>query len=74
MENFDESIPANWDDYVTEMRDRTKKTFGNVRDQHRQAFQRAKQVYNGRVKKLKFKVDDLVWFFYPRKRPRLGPK
>ena len=29
---------------------------------------------NGRVKKLQFKVDDLVWFFCPRKRPRLGPK
>ena len=65
MENVGESIPANWDDYVTEMRDRMEKTFRIVRDQLGQAFQRAKQVYDGLVKKLQFKVDDLVWFFLP---------
>ena len=51
-----------------------EKTFQTVRDHLGQAFQRAKQVYHGRVKKLQFKVDDLVWFFCPRKWPRLGPK
>ena len=50
MENVSESIPANWDDYVTEMRDRMEKTFRIVRDQLGQALQRAKQVYDGRVK------------------------
>ena len=74
MENVGESIPANWDDYVTKMRDRMEKTFRIVRDQHGQAFQRAKHIYDERVKKLQFKVDDLVLFFCPRKRPRLGPK
>ena len=51
-----------------------EKTIRIVRDQFGQAFQRAKQVYDGRVKKLQFQVDNLVWFFCPRKRPRLGPK
>ena len=51
MENVGESIPANWDDYVMEMRDRMEKTFLTVRDQLGQAFQRAKQVNDGRVKK-----------------------
>ena len=73
-ENVGQYIPANWDDYVMEMRDRMEKIFQTVRDQLGQAFQRAKQVYDGRVKKLQFIVDDLVWFFRHRKRPRLGPK
>ena len=51
-----------------------ERTFQTVRDQLGYAFQRAKQVYDGRVEKLKFKLDDLVWFLCPRKRPRLGPK
>ena len=74
METVGEAVSAEWDDYVTEMRSRMKKTFQTVRDHLGQAFQRAKQVYDGRVKKLQFKVDDLVWFFCPRKRPSLGPK
>ena len=51
-----------------------ERTFQTVRDELGNAFQRAKQVYDGRVKRLQFKVDDLVWFFYPRKRPHLEPK
>ena len=51
-----------------------EQAFQTVRDQLGQAFQRAEQVYDGRVKKLQFKVDDLVGFFCPRKQPRLGPK
>ena len=74
METVDEAVPAEWDEYVTQVRSRMEKTFQTVRDHLGQAFQRAKQVYDGRVKKLQFKVDDLVWFFCPRKRPRLGPK
>ena len=74
METVGEAVPAEWDDYVTEVRSRMEKTFQTVRDQRGHAFQRAKQVYDGRVKRLQFKVDELVWFFCPRKRPRLGPK
>ena len=44
-----------------------ERTFQTVRDQLSHAFQRAKQVYDGRVEKLQFKVDDLVWFFLPQK-------
>ena len=51
-----------------------EQAFKTVRDQLGQAFQRAKQVYDGRVKKLHFKLDDLLWFLCTRKRPRLGPK
>ena len=74
MENVGEAVPADWDDYVSERRSRKEQAFQTVRDQLGQAFQRANQAYDGRVKKLQFKVDDLVWFFCPRKRPRLGPK
>ena len=60
MENVGESIHTDWDDYVMEMRRRMKQAFRTVRDQLGQAFQRAKQVYDGRVKTLQFKVDDLM--------------
>ena len=74
METVGEAVPAEWDDYVTKMRSRMERTFQTVRDQLGHAFQRAKHVYDGEVKKLQFKVDDLVWFFCPRKWPRLVPK
>ena len=74
MECVGDVVPADWNDYVVEMRNRIKKAFDTVREQLGQAFQRAKQTYDGHVKKLQFKIGDLVWFFCPRKRPRLGPK
>ena len=74
MKNVSKAAPAAWDEYVTEMLSRMEQAFQTVRDHLGQALQRAKQAYDGRVKKLQFKVDDLVWFFCPRKRPRLGPK
>ena len=74
MENVGESIPADRDNYVMEMRRRMEQPFQTVRGQLGQAFQKVKQVYDGRGKKLQFKVDDLVWFFCPRKRPRLRRK
>ena len=66
LENVGEAVPAVWDDYVRETRNRMEQAFKTVRDQFGQAFQRAKQAYDGRVKKLQFKVDDLVWFFCPK--------
>ena len=74
MENVGEAVPAVWDDYVTETRNRMEQAFKTVRDQLGQSFQRAKQAYDDHIKELQFKVDDLVWFFCPRKRPNLGPK
>ena len=74
MENVGEAVPADWDDYVTEMLSQVEQALQTDRDQLGQAFQRAIQAYDGRVKKLQFTVDDLVWFFCPKKRPRLGPK
>ena len=74
LETVGEAVLAEWDDYVTEVRSRMERIFQTVRDQLGHAFERAKQVYDGRVKKLQFKVDDLVWFFCSRKRPRLGLK
>ena len=73
MENVGETVPAVWDDYVTETRNRMDQAFKTIRDLG-QSFQRTKQAYDGRVNKLQFKVNDLVWFFCPRKRPRLRPK
>ena len=74
MANVGEAMPADWDDYVSKMRSRMEQAFQAVLDRLGQAFQRAKQAYDDRAKKLKFKVDDLVWFFCLRKRPRLGQK
>ena len=65
MENVGEAVPADLNDYVTEKRSRMDQVFQTVRDQLSQAFQRAKQVYKSRVKKLQFKVDDLMSFFCP---------
>ena len=50
---------------MTEMRSRMEQAFQTVRDQLCQAFQRTKQAYDGRVKKLQFNVDNLVWFCCP---------
>ena len=77
MENVGEAVPAVLDDYVTETRNRIEQAFKTLvvnKYQLGQALQRAKEACDGRIKKLQFKVDDLVWFFCPRKRPRLGPK
>ena len=74
MECVGDVVPADWNDYVIEMRNRMEKAFNAVREQLGQAFQRAKQAYDGRVKKMNFKIGDLVWFFFPKKLPRLGPK
>ena len=65
METVGEVVPTDWDDYVTEMRSRMEQAFQTVRYQLGQAFQRAKQTDDGRVKKLQFIVDDLVWLFSP---------
>ena len=72
MENLGETVPAVWDDYVTEMRSMMEQAFKTVRDQLGQAFQRAKQAYDGRVKKLQFIVDDLVCFFLSQKTSSSG--
>ena len=53
MENVGESIPADWDDYVMEMRHWKEQTLQTVK-QLGLALQRAKQVCDGRVKKLQF--------------------
>ena len=42
METVGEAVPAEWDDYVTEVRSRMEKTFQTVCDQLGHAFQRAK--------------------------------
>ena len=60
MKNVGESIPADWDDNVMEMQRRMEQAFQTVRDQLGQAIQRAKQIYDGCVKKIQFTVDDLV--------------
>ena len=60
MENLGEAVPAVRNDYVTEMRSRMEQAFKTVRDQLGQAFQRAKHAYDGSIKKLHIKVDDLV--------------
>ena len=53
-------VSADWNDYVIEMRNRMEKAFNTVREQLGKAIQRAKQAYDGRVKKLQFKIGDLV--------------
>ena len=49
MENVGEAISADLNNYVTKMRKRMEQTFQTVRNQLGQAFQRAKQAYDGRV-------------------------
>ena len=74
MECVGDVVPADWNDYVIEIGNRMEKAFNTVREQLGQAFQRAKQAYDGRVRKLQFKKGDLVWFFCLMKRSRIGPK
>lgn len=73
MERAGELVPVNYHDYVVLMKERLEKAFDIVRLHLRQGFQRSKQTYNARVKKLQFKEGDLVWYCL-RRRLRRGPK
>ena len=57
MECVCDVVAADCNDYVIEMRNRMEKVFNTVREQLGQAF---KQAYDGRVKKLQFKIGDGV--------------
>ena len=47
METVGEAVPAEWDDYVTEVRSKLERKFQTVRDRLGHTFQRSKQVYDG---------------------------
>ena len=67
MENVAKAVLANWNDYVMEMRSRINQTFQTVRDQFGRPFRGLTRPTMAVSKKLQFKVDDLEWFFCPRK-------
>ena len=74
MENVVETMPVNTVYYVEHMNQRMKAAFAIVRDSLNCAFGRAKRRYDARVKAVQLKVGDLVWYYCPRRRPRLSSK
>ena len=74
LENSGEIIPTNPVDYVEQTSERLKTAYKIVRESLDSVFERAKQRYDARVKRLQFRVGDFVWYFCPQRRPRLGPK
>ena len=67
-------MPSNPVDYVEHVALRMKTAHRIVQESLDCTFGRAKQRYDARVKPLKFTIWDLVWYFCPRRRPRLSPK
>ena len=65
MENVGEAVPADWNDYITEMRSRMDQAFQTVRDQFGRPFRGLTRPTMAVSKKLQFNVDDRVWFFAP---------
>ena len=74
LENVGEVMPANPIDYVEHVALRMKTGHRIVQESLDCTFGRAKQRYDARVKLLKFKIGDLVWYFCPRRRPCLSPQ
>ena len=74
LDNVGEEMPSYSPEYVEVMNERMRSVYKLVRDSLQSAFSRSKQTYDARVKRLKFIEGDLVWYFCPRKQPRLGPK
>jgi hypothetical protein len=66
--------PLNLDDYTEKMIERMRSAFHLVRTNLDCAFSRAKKRYDERVRSVKFEIDDLVWFFCPRRKRHLGSK
>ena len=74
LANVGEVMPANPVDYVEHVALRVKTVHRIVQESLDCMFGRAKQRYDAWVKPLKFIIGDLVWYFCPRRRPRLSSK
>jgi len=64
-----EQAPSSYDEYSDEMTDRMKQAFTLVRNHLHTAATRTKKYYDLRVRPLKYKVGDWVYFFSPRNYP-----
>ena len=62
------------DEYAEIVRERMQQAYKIVSDQLQVTFERAKRRYDQRVKAVRFKLHEFVWFFCPRLRPGRGRK
>jgi transposase InsO family protein len=71
---YDDSSVAGVDEYTERVRERYTRAYDIVRENLSEAAQRRKEYYDTRVKTVEFKVDDLVWYFYPKRKKGRSPK
>jgi len=62
-----EPVPTNFDDFAEEMEIRMKQAYTLAREQLGVAAQRNKHMYDLRVRPARYKVEDWVLYFNPRK-------
>jgi hypothetical protein len=70
----DEIMYGTVNEYVEQTEARQRSDFALVRQHLGKAALRRKERYDGGMKRCAFIPGQLVWYFYPRKRPSLSPK
>jgi hypothetical protein len=63
-----------YDEYVQQVKDRAEECYGVAREHLRVAAERRKKTYDIRVKEATFRVNDWVWYWYPRRYQKKSPK
>jgi len=63
-----------YDDYVTDQQESAEQSYRLVREHLQAASRRRKSAYDTRVREVKFKEGDWVWYHYPRRYSRRTPK
>jgi hypothetical protein len=62
-----DDFPADVNDYADQSVERLKVAFRTVGEHTKTRVQRMKRNYNAKVEPKSFQLNDLVWFFYPRR-------
>ncbi len=74
LEQPSPTYPANLDDFTELMAERMRQAYDVVREELQCVFGKTKRRYDSKVKNTQFGVGDLVWYYCPRVKPRLGRK
>ena len=62
-----DDVPSNRNQYADELVERLKEAFRRVNDHSGNQAERMKRSYDANVRKSKFELEQLVWYYYPRR-------
>jgi len=63
-----------FDEFVQQVKDHAEDCYGIAREHLRVSAERRKKTYDIRVKEATFRVNDWVWYWYPRRYQKKSPK